>query len=352
MTTDFDAAAEVVRAGDPLDVFGPPPEPGRPVSAAAKDRYRRLARLLHPDRAPHARTAEATAAFARLGELWRSHRDGADHPDLLTCNGTDYQIGAQLVAGDLANLYRLRHREGAGADVIVKLARDPADNDLMRAEASALRQIASNGDRRFAAYVPRLAGTFIHRDPHTDVTRQANLLPVLTGFVTLAEVADAFPDGVDPRDAAWMMRRLLVGLGYAHRAGVVHGAVLPEHVMIHPEAHGLVIVDWCYRPAPGRPIAAMVSRYAGWYPPEVGAKQPADASTDLYLAARCLDHLVKDRQPARMRDFIRGCTLRRQRARPRDAWQLLSEFDDLLSQLYGPRRFRPFQLPPTRKSHC
>ena len=61
--------------------------------------------------------------------------------------------------------------------------------------------------------------------------------------VNLGDIASG---GVDPRDAAWMWRRLLVALGFAHRAGVLHGAVLPEHVLIHPGEHGLVLVDWCY----------------------------------------------------------------------------------------------------------
>ena len=53
-----------------------------------------------------------------------------------------------------------------------------------------------------------------------------------------------------------MWRRLLTALGWAHRARLVHGAVFPEHVLIHPELHGLVLVDWCYAtatPAPTSP---------------------------------------------------------------------------------------------------
>jgi hypothetical protein len=31
--------------------------------------------------------------------------------------------------------------------------------------------------------------------------------------------------------------------------------------------------------------------------------------------------------------------------RPQDAWRLLEEFDELLGDLYGPRRFRAFAMP-------
>jgi hypothetical protein len=65
-------------------------------------------------------------------------------------------------------------------------------------------------------------------DVITGLQRRANVIGRLTGFRTLAQVRAAYPRGVDPRDAAWMWRRLLVAVGAAHRAGVIHGAVLPE----------------------------------------------------------------------------------------------------------------------------
>ena len=132
----------------------------------------------------------------------------------------------------------------------------------------------------------------------------------LDGFRNLAEVRDAFPGGVDPRDAAWMWRRLLVAVGAAHRAGLIHGAVLPEHVMIHPGEHGLVLVDWCYSgPVPAVRLRTAVRRYLDWYPPEVLAGEPAGPDLDIWLATRCMTELVGPRMPAPMAAFARGCLL-------------------------------------------
>jgi serine/threonine protein kinase len=143
----------------------------------------------------------------------------------------------------------------------------------------------------------------------------------LAGFRSLSEVRDAFPGGVDPRDAAWMWRRLLVAVGAAHRTGLIHGAVLPEHVMIHPGEHGLVLVDWCYSgPAPAVRVRTVVKRYLDWYPPEVLAGDPAGPDLDIWLATRCMTELVGPRIPARMAAFSRGCLLARPSRRPADAW--------------------------------
>jgi hypothetical protein len=286
--------------------------------------YRRLARLTHPD--AHPGSPRAAAAFARLAALWRQHCDGTT-PGLLA------------FTGDIANLYE--HQRG-----LVKIARDPADNDLMDREAAALCRLHASGDARFRPYIPALMECQRHRDPDTGAERRANVLRRLDGFVTLAEVHAAYPAGLDARDAVWMWRRLLVATGFAHRAGVIHAAVLPEHVLIHPAQHGLVLIDWCYAiTGPGGLAAAIPARHADWYPAEARSRRPPGPDLDIWLATRCMTQLIGDRMPAPLASFARGCTLRSPDRRPADAWRLLAELDAALERLYGPRKFRPFTMP-------
>ncbi|WP_433325850.1 molecular chaperone DnaJ [Spirillospora sp. CA-294931] len=334
-----EALARMDRVRTPADLFG------RDTAEAAR-MYRRLARLVHPD-ATGGRTRDA---FTRLNELWRTY-NRADSTTLATKRHT-YSLGARAAQGDLADLYGASY--DGGRDVLIKMPRDPADSDLLEREAVALRQLPKDGDDRFVPYVPRLVESFRHRDTATGKQRQTNALERLDGFVSLTEVRAAYPGGIDPRDAAWMWRRLLVALGFAHRAGVLHGAVLPDHVLVHPGEHGLVLVDWCYSvpgcyahvDSSGR-VPAMIDRYADRYPPEVPARQTASGATDLYMATQCMTDLMGDRAPKPMRMFAKGCRLASQNRRPGDAWRLLGEFDELLERLYGRRRFRPFRMPPS-----
>jgi len=356
-TTAFDAALRTVTlAEDPVALFGPLPAGGGDVPRAATAEYRRLARLVHPDPAPGGRRTEAASAFTRLTGLWSLYRDmvsgdlGFDDLNLVT-RTRGYRVAAgRMARGDVADLYPVRYREGTWHDAVLKLPRSQRDNDLMEAEATALRRLREKGHEHYRAFVPELVESFKHRDAATGVERRANILGRLHGFHTLADVRRAYPQGIDPRDAAWMWRRLLVSVGNAARAGVVHGAVVPEHVLIHPAEHGLVLVDWCYSVTARTPrtaphVPAMVPGREELYPPEVAARRPALPQTDIHMATRCIEFVSGGHLPRELRSFARGCTLPAPERRPRDGFALLCELDDVLERLFGPRRFRPFHMP-------
>ncbi|MFG1867726.1 BUD32 family EKC/KEOPS complex subunit [Micromonospora arborensis] len=297
-------------------------------------RYRELVAALHPDRLPADPTvrAEALDAFIHVTTRWRARQ--------VTVLG-GYRLGTPAHSGDLADLYDV------GADRLLKLPRRPADNDLMAREAHALRTIAERGDPRYLPYVPRLVDEFPHRDTATGAERRITVLATAPGLHDLDEVRRAYPDGLDARDVAWMWRRLLVVLGLAHRAGVVHGAVLPRHVLIEPDAHGVVLVDWCFSTPVGGTVPALVPGHdAGWYPEEVPRKQPCGPGTDIAMASRCMSWLMGARAPRELHTFAQGCRQRSLGSRPDDAWRLLRELDQVLDRLYGPRTFRPFTLTP------
>ncbi|MFG2136352.1 molecular chaperone DnaJ [Streptomyces sp. NPDC048650] len=335
---DRDAArAALAAARTPADLF--------PADDAAAARvHRRLARLLHPDTVPAAERPHAAAEFARLADLWQ-RRAAAGRPTLTTRRRT-YTLGPALTSGDLALLRTADYdHDGTRHRALLKIPRAVTDNDLMEREARALNRLARRGEPRHRAYAPRLLETFRHRDADTGAERRVNALVPLEGWHTLAAVRAAHPGGLDPRDAAWMWRRLLTALGWAHRTGLVHGAVLPEHVLIHPAQHGLALVDWCYSTALGDRVPALVERHRAVYPPEIAGRRPATEATDIHLASRTMDALMGERTPKPMRAFLRGCTLPAEARRPHDAWRLLAELDALLDRLYGPRTFRPFTMP-------
>ncbi|MGX6605482.1 molecular chaperone DnaJ [Micromonosporaceae bacterium Da 78-11] len=291
----------------------------------AETAYREWVKVVHPDAVGAARNAAANRAFAKLSGLFQE-RDGRV---LRTPKGS-YRIGAVIAKGDIADLSAVD-----GDVALLKAPRSPGDNDLMAAEAAALQRLWTDGDPKYRPYAPRLIESFVHEDADRK-RRTVNVIERQRGFVPLSRVHH-----LDPRDAAWMWRRLLVGLGWAHRAGVVHGAVLAEHTLIHPAEHGLVLVDWCYS---GTRPTAIVAAQRDAYPPEVLRDKSATSATDIYMATGLMQRLIGAGMPKALRRFADGCRYDAPRMRPQDAWALLGELDDLLHDLYGPRTFRPFHL--------
>jgi hypothetical protein len=172
------------------------------------------------------------------------------------------------------------------------------------------------------------------------------------GFYTLEQVHEQHP-ALDGRHLAWIFKRLLTVLGLCHRQGIVHGAVLPCHALVHAAGHGLMLVGWGGSVWARRPIGDVPPRYRDWYPAEVLRRQPAGPATDLFLAARCVVYLaggdpltnrMPETVPAPLRRFVGTCLLESAAMRPNDAWALLDDFDGVLRAVYGPPKFHDLTL--------
>ncbi|NUT48148.1 MAG: adenylate cyclase [Saccharothrix sp.] len=331
MLTRDEALDRVERAGTATDLFGP-------FDPARRDEvrrlYRRLAAVLHPDRTG----PDDTRAHAASAELTRLHHDW-HHPAAVEFH-TDragYRITDRHAIGSVTTVYR------TDGPHVVKVVRDPALNPLLHAEWDALRRLTRFTDqhRWLRPYYPRPV------DTSGEVARGSRaftvLEPLVDGFVTLADVRRAFPRGLDGRDYAWMHRRLLRAVAGAHRVGLVHGAITADNVLVHPRQHGVVLVGWTFAVTAGERLLATSKAIA--YPPEVHDGRPVTAATDVHMAHTLMLDLLAPGETAQ-RTFARGCAQDDPGRRP-DAVDLLTEYDDLLEDLYGERTFRPFALPGT-----
>ena len=189
-------------------------------------------------------------------------------------------------------------------------------------------------------YAPRLIETFDVVSGGT--RRRANVLSWTSPCITLERVKEVRGQ-IDFRDVAWMLNRVLEGLGLAHRAGYVHGAVLPPHVAINPGNHAGRLLDWCYSARIGQPLKAYPLAWKAFYPPEVFKKTPAEPSVDIYMAAGLAKWLARSDSPYPFFAFLAGCMLPSASRRPSDAWDVHEEFNELLAGLVGPRKFRHFE---------
>jgi serine/threonine protein kinase len=354
----------IAEAKCPEDVFGSSKiiEPAKIVQTV----YRRLAGIVHPDHfvgSPAEKTAqEATATLNRLkteAEHKISLGTYGDYapatplppptmPTVVRAKGVGYELG-KTWRGDVCDLYDATYNDAGGVErrAVFKIAQHSADNDLVANEAKVLAALYPKDakDEKFYRYLCRPRDAFLVKTKASN--RQAVVMERATDYVTIEQVWKAY-DFIDYRDAAWMFRRTLSAIGFAHRQGYVHGAVIPPHVMVHPITHGAKLVDWCYAvPVDDLKarVKAIATKWRKWYAPEVLTKDRVTPQTDIYMAAEWMRHLVNSSTPTSVRNFLKSCTLTNPSRRPNDAWALHEEFGELLRALVGPPRYRPFAMP-------
>lgn len=325
-----------------------------------KEEYRQLARLLHPDRLGGSSTAfhQLSMFKAEALQMLAEGRWG-ERTTLATIRTkrATHQITRKLGEDTMAVYYHAATTNNDGTvSSVLKVAKSAKDNDLMAQEARALKVLHTEHtdaegnpkDVKWRRAYPQLLDSFMHSEGR----RRANVTPLYDGFYSLAAVREAFPKGLDPVHGAWIFRRLLMALGYAHEQGLVHGAVTPANVLIGPEDHAVVLIDWCYSQviddeSKTNFIKAVVPMYKALYAPEVFEKESPNQATDLYMAATLMSYLMPV-APKAFRAFFKGTALTSQNARPQNAWGLLKEFDDLLEGIgepFHPRRFVEFVMP-------
>jgi hypothetical protein len=259
-----------------------------------------------------------------------------------------YTLDRRLAVGDVADL----HLAGDGSDpsFILKVSRIPEGHTFLDNERGVLSDLASAaGDTTYRRYLPALVESFAAKD---GFRKRVNVFAFEPGFFTLEQVHKQHP-ALDARHLAWIFKRLLEVLGFAHGQRTLHGAVVPCHVMVHAANHGLRLVGWGQSVETGGRVDSVPTRYRDWYPPEVLKKRPALPATDLFLAARCMIYLaggdpesdrMPDAVPESVRRFVQCCLLPGVTMRPGDAWALLDELDGLLLRLYGPPKFHELTM--------
>ena len=284
------------------------------------------------------------------------------------------RVGDRIAVGSVCCVYRCRFPAGAGGrgevEGVFKVARDARANDLVANEADVLRRLhAADPGGRFTPFLPAVEASLLLDGDPPSPPRRANVLRAQHAIrspadelYTLEEVRAHYAAGLDPRDVAWIWRRLLTVLGFAHAHGVVHGAVLPPHVLIEPREHKLLLIDWCCAAdratshrGGGGPLRIISGvEYRGWYPGRARRALTPTPSIDLSLAARCAAYLLGGGGAARgrfppssepaLRAYFGRCL-----AGPGDAWKLLEDFDRLIEALWGRRTFQVLAMPPKRE---
>jgi len=87
---------------------------------------------------------------------------------------------------------------------------------------------------------------------------------------------------LEPEQVCWISQRLLNALCYLHNSGIVHGDIKPPNVIVQPQDHNAVLVDYglsCLKP---NRTSVAVGYTAYFAAPEIIAGRPPLPESDLY----------------------------------------------------------------------
>lgn len=322
------------------------PNCGAVVTAS---KFARIATCAHCGATVH--LDQGVVSVARFREAHRSWRapDAALAHAAVTVDGDAWTRLVALAAGEISDVHLVQRQRWPGERCLLKLLRDPGDLPLFEQEWRALTRLAASrapGAEVLARRLPRP----VRFAPRPSAGAPAMVLGWAPGFEhTFADVRRRLPGGVDPRAAVWMWRRILEVLAFVHRSGLVHGAVLPQHLLVERGEHGIRLVGFsCAAPA-GEPLYAVCTAFEHMYPRALLDSARLQPEHDLAMSARAIGFVLGAEPygrlpasvPSALVDLIGEVAGGRAAG---DAWSLREQLGALGRRLFGPPAFCPIDI--------
>lgn len=305
--------------------------------------YKALMKKVHPDRGRTMHGHRAAALTEARGVLLDPEKRAVYDSARNAITGKviqGWRIERAIAEGGFGVTYLGRHRL-TGEPVCIKHASQisPTDREILIGEAKAMWDL-----RHYA--IPAVRDVLELEDGSLALVMSYVEGPTL---MQLVEKLQAKGEKLDAEHVAWILDRIMNALSYIHRHGVVHGDIKPQNIIVQPDKHMAVLVDFGLSEV--KPTATTRSKgYTTLFsPPEQEAGKPLIPQIDFYAlgmtalyalnggdidltAGRRLD----SRTPEPMKAFLRRMLQRDPLARP--DWQsedLLASVAQMRQESFG-----------------
>lgn len=265
-----------------------------------------------------------------------------------------YKIASKLATGTFTDVFICD--DGV---TLLKVIKDPKNNSLLAKEAYIIQRLK---DTKLADLFPDLLDTteivgtqlcddcpqrFVcfttNVDKNKDCKMKNNALVYRydKNMPSLAKVIKVYSKGIDERDMVWMFKRLLAAIWTTHSLGVIHSAVLPEHVLLNLKTHGIWLIDWMHTNEVGKKPKILPLTSANYYP-EYNITPNNSTALDIHMAAVCMINIMGGDLTKISKDIrlvLRACIMG-----ATDAKYIHEQLDLAVKKLFGPSVFRPFKV--------
>ena len=289
--------------------------------------------------------------FRKVFRVWNSPKT-YQIPSWISIGDKHWAVNQRIAQGDISDVYTGERARFPTELAILKILRDHKDIEHFDNEWNALQALhRSNvlGADTFTKLIPQpiyngdvSAGSF--------AGKRANIFRWRSGFHhTIAEVIQTYPQGIPPRASIWIWRRILEVLSFIHTSGMVHGAVLPSHLLVQENEHGIFLVGYGSTGSKAEKLQHISQKLKSFYPKSKEIR--LSPQLDLAMSAKSIIFVLggdpttaslPSAVPAPLAQLITQVAL--SKAPRKNAWDIREELGTIATQVFGAPWFIPIVM--------
>ena len=299
----------------------------------------------------------SAAIFHEAFRVWNSPQS-YQISSWVSVGNSHWGIDQCIAHGEISDVYTGRRARWPTELVILKLLRDRQDSKQFENEWESLQMLHRSEARGADTFTTLLPQPVAHGDLSAGqyAGRGVSIFRRESGFRhTLDDVIRAYPQGIPPRASIWVWRRILEVLSFIHASGMVHGAVLPPHLLVQENEHGMRLVGYGRAGRKGEKLLAVTPGFESFYPQPERSRKTLTAQLDLAVSARCIAAVLGGDPataslpaavPAPLADIVQRIARIDPAGTPgEDAWTIREELGVIADKVFGAPQFIPIVMP-------
>jgi serine/threonine protein kinase len=307
----------------------------RARTAVIEAAYKALMKEVHPDTGASTdgvRATEINEAYTLISDPSERRRyDRTRDVDVGKTIG-QYKLLEQIAEGGFGRTYKAEHKV-VGELVCIKDCSNVTldDTGILVDECKVLWDL-----RHYA--LPAMRDLI-----QLDDGRVLLVMSYIPGL-TLEKTIEKLDGPMEPESVMWIMERVINGLNYIHRNGVIHGDLKPQNIIVQEDKHMAVLVDFglsLVKPTHTTQSKGFTPYYA---PPEEAANKPLVPESDYYSLGMTMlyalsgghEHvqrkMIPQDVPDEICDFIKRLIARDVNSRPQYG-KIEDDLGDMISEV-------------------
>ncbi|MRR30715.1 hypothetical protein EG834_10425 [bacterium] len=264
----------------------------------------------------------------------------------------------QIAQGESADVFTGRLARWPTELVIIKVLRKPENEHHLDNEWETLRQLLrshAKGADVFSRMIPQpvaygkvTGGTFSGS--------KAMILRWESGFYhTFEEVCRLYPEGIPARASIWVWRRILEMLAFLHDSGYVHGAVVPAHLLVQHNEHGVRLIGYGRSGRINNPVNPEPGMLQPYLPAHARDLKVLSPQMDMVMSAKSIikvlggdpeTNTLPTTVPIKLAEVIKKyAQLDSRQSTALNAWSIHQELGRIADVVYGTPVFIPIDMP-------